>query len=94
VAGIQRGSPADKAGFKPGDVLLEVDGKPVGDVQSMVALIAALERVIPAVSSCVAMTGHRPRCRHRQTAGAAAQLASLRFAKHPGDHDPQFVQQA
>ncbi len=43
VAGIQRGSPADKAGFKPGDVLLEVNGKAVGDVQAMVALIAALE---------------------------------------------------
>ena len=43
VAGIQRGSPADKAGFKPGDVLLDVNGKAVGDVQAMMALIAALE---------------------------------------------------
>src|SRR2546425_13083753 len=31
IAGGLRGGPADKAGIKPGDVLLEVQGKPVAD---------------------------------------------------------------
>jgi Do/DeqQ family serine protease len=43
VAGIQRGSPAEHAGFKSGDVLLEVNDKPVDDVQTMMTLIAALQ---------------------------------------------------
>ena len=43
VAGVMRGSPADKAGIKPGDVLALVAGKPVKDVQAMLELIAALE---------------------------------------------------
>ena len=31
IAGVLRGGPADKAGVKPGDVLVEVQGKPVAD---------------------------------------------------------------
>ncbi|MEW6512860.1 MAG: Do family serine endopeptidase [Pseudomonadota bacterium] len=42
IAGVMRGSPADKAGVKPGDVLLAVGGKPVKDAQVMLDLIAAL----------------------------------------------------
>ncbi len=42
IAGVLRGGPADKAGIKPGDVLLEVEGKPVADPTSMLNLIAAL----------------------------------------------------
>jgi len=40
IAGVQRGSPADAGGIKPGDILLAVDGKPVGDPQVMLELIA------------------------------------------------------
>lgn len=43
IAGIMRGSPADKAGIKPGDVLLSINGKPVKDAQSLLELIASLE---------------------------------------------------
>ncbi|QDX79965.1 2-alkenal reductase [Denitratisoma sp. DHT3] len=43
IAGVMRGSPADKAGVKPGDVLLTVNDKPVRDAQSMVEQVAALE---------------------------------------------------
>ena len=43
IAGVMRGSPADKAGIKPGDVLTQVAGKPVKDAQVMLELIAALE---------------------------------------------------
>ncbi|MBI4741499.1 MAG: Do family serine endopeptidase [Betaproteobacteria bacterium] len=41
IAGVQRGSPADAAGIKPGDILLSVDGKSVKDPQIMLDLIAA-----------------------------------------------------
>jgi S1-C subfamily serine protease len=43
IAGVMRGSPADKAGIKPGDVLTQVAGKRVKDAQVMLELIAALE---------------------------------------------------
>ncbi len=42
IAGVLRGGPADKAGVKPGDVLLEVEAKPVADPTAMLNLIAAL----------------------------------------------------
>src|SRR2546423_884395 len=42
IAGVLRGGPADKAGVKPGDVLVEVEGKPVADPATMLNLIAAL----------------------------------------------------
>jgi serine protease DegQ len=42
IAGVLRGGPADKAGVKPGDVMVEIDGKPVADPAAMLNLIAAL----------------------------------------------------
>jgi Do/DeqQ family serine protease len=42
IAGVLRGGPADKAGVKPGDVLVDVQGKPVADPAGMLNLIAAL----------------------------------------------------
>jgi Do/DeqQ family serine protease len=48
IAGVLRGGPADKAGVKPGDVLLEVQGKPVADPAGMLNLIAALAPGQPA----------------------------------------------
>lgn len=43
IAGIVRDAPAQRAGIQPGDVLLEVAGKPVKDSQSMLGLIATLK---------------------------------------------------
>jgi serine protease DegQ len=40
IAGVQRGSPADLGGVKPGDILLAVDGQAVGNPQVMLELIA------------------------------------------------------
>jgi serine protease DegQ len=48
IAGVLRGGPADKAGVKPGDVLVEVQGKPVADPAGMLNLIAALPPGEPA----------------------------------------------
>jgi serine protease DegQ len=43
IAGVLKGGPADRAGVKPGDVLLKVNGKPVTDSSSLLNLIAALK---------------------------------------------------
>ena len=43
IAGVVRGSPADLAGVRPGDVLLAVAGKVVKNPQTMLDLIAALK---------------------------------------------------
>ncbi len=42
IAGVLPNSPADKAGVKPGDILLAVEGRPVTDSLNMLNLIAAL----------------------------------------------------
>ncbi|HQR03975.1 MAG: Do family serine endopeptidase [Proteobacteria bacterium] len=42
IAGVMRGSPADKGGIRPGDVLTTINGKPIGDAQSMLSRIAEL----------------------------------------------------
>ena len=41
IAGVQRGSPADEGGVKPGDILIAVGGKIVKDPQVMLDLIAS-----------------------------------------------------
>jgi len=43
IAGVVRGGPADRAGIKPGDILLAVEGKSVSDPSGMLNLIAALQ---------------------------------------------------
>lgn len=42
IAGVLRGGPADRAGVRPGDILVAVENKPVKDSSSMLNLIAAL----------------------------------------------------
>lgn len=43
IAGVLSGGPADKAGLRAGDVLLEIEGKKVIDSSSMLNLIAVLK---------------------------------------------------
>jgi serine protease DegQ len=43
IAGVLRGGPADNAGVKPGDVLIEINGNKVADSSSMLNLISALK---------------------------------------------------
>jgi serine protease DegQ len=47
IANVLRGGPADRAGVRQGDVLMEVDGKPVADPTAMLNLIAALQPGAP-----------------------------------------------
>ena len=42
IAGVLKGGPADRAGVKPGDILIAVDSQPVIDSSTMLNLIAAL----------------------------------------------------
>lgn len=42
VASVLRDGPADKAGIKPGDILVAVEGKPVKNSAEMLNLVAAL----------------------------------------------------
>lgn len=43
IAGVLPNSPAEKAGLKPGDILLEINGSRVADSSSMLNLIAGLQ---------------------------------------------------
>ncbi|WP_312513719.1 Do family serine endopeptidase [Massilia sp.] len=43
IAGVVRGSPADRAGIMPGDILVAVAGEKVSDTSDMLNLIARLE---------------------------------------------------
>ncbi len=42
IAGVLKGGPADKAGIRPGDILVAVEDKPVTDTTDMLNLIAQL----------------------------------------------------
>ena len=42
ITEVFNGTPADQGGIRPGDVLIAVDGKPVTDSASMLALISAI----------------------------------------------------
>jgi serine protease DegQ len=43
IAGVVRGAPADKAGIKPGDILLAVENTPIKNAQGMLEVIATQE---------------------------------------------------
>ncbi|MFN7085360.1 MAG: Do family serine endopeptidase [Burkholderiales bacterium] len=43
ISEVLRGGPADKAGIRPGDVLVAINGEPVTDSAGMLNLIAALQ---------------------------------------------------
>jgi len=42
IAGVMRGGPADKAGVRPGDILIEVDGRPIPNTATMLNVIAQI----------------------------------------------------
>src|SRR5467141_3729359 len=42
IEGVLRGGPAERAGPKPGDILVALEGKPVKDPNAMLNLVAAL----------------------------------------------------
>jgi PDZ domain-containing secreted protein len=75
-----RGSPADKAGIKPGDVLTQVAGKPVKDAQAMLELIAALEPGKTARFDLKREGATSPRCHHRQAPAPAEGIGVRAFA--------------
>jgi serine protease Do len=43
VADVSPGAPADKAGIRPGDIILSVDGRPVADNTSLLSMVSVLK---------------------------------------------------
>jgi serine protease DegQ len=75
ITQVERSSPADKAGIKPGDILIAVNDKPVGDTTTMLNLIASLQPGQQAVvrlsrnqaeSDLTVTIGRRPRPQQRK----------------------------
>ena len=75
ITQVERSSPADKAGIKPGDILVAVNDKPVGDTTTMLNLIASLQPGQQAVvrlsrnqaeSDLTVTIGRRPRPQQRK----------------------------
>lgn len=66
ISGVLRGGPADKAGIKPGDILLEIDSRPVTDSSSMLNLISALA---PGHASKLTIMRNQVESRHSVTIG-------------------------
>ena len=48
IAGVLKGSPADRAGVKPGDILLSINTTPVSDPTAMLNIVASLSPGKPA----------------------------------------------
>jgi S1-C subfamily serine protease len=44
LTGVREGSPAAAAGLRPGDVVVEFDGKPVTDIYAYTYALQAVER--------------------------------------------------
>ncbi len=72
IAGVVRNGPADRAGIRPGDILLEVQGKKVASTAEMLKLIAQLPPGAKATMTLVrknreasvdVIVGKRPRIR-------------------------------
>jgi serine protease DegQ len=75
IAGVVRGGPADRAGVKPGDILVEVEGKPVLDSSAMLNLVAEAQpgkvALLKVLRNSAALTvkltvGKRPKPRPRR----------------------------
>jgi serine protease DegQ len=42
VAGVVRGGPAETGGMRPGDVVVAIEGTPIGDTSALLNTVAAL----------------------------------------------------
>jgi serine protease DegQ len=75
ISGVVRGGPADRAGVKPGDILVEVEGKPVLDSSGMLNVVAEAQpgkvALLKILRNSAALTvkltvGKRPKPRPRR----------------------------
>ncbi|HZY17885.1 MAG TPA: DegQ family serine endoprotease [Ramlibacter sp.] len=98
VAGVQKGSPAEKAGLQPGDVIREVDGQPVvasGDLPAAIGLARPGDKVRLQVlrqGKSVELTAALAAADDKVAAAAAPDAAPqgrLGLALRPLDRDEQ-----
>jgi len=66
VISVVEGGPASSAGLRPGDVILDIDGKPVTDARAMIRTIAAMD-----VGHVVELTIWRDHRRQKSTVALA-----------------------
>ena len=56
IAGVVRGGPAEDGGMRPGDVVVAIEGRPIGDSSALLNAVAALK---PGSSAAVALVRER-----------------------------------
>ncbi len=58
IANVQPGTPAARAGLKPGDILLNINGSPVADIHNLLTVITAQKPGTTIVVSGLHKNGH------------------------------------
>jgi S1-C subfamily serine protease len=82
IAGVEDGSPAEKAGLKPGDVIVAVDGKAIegpADLRARIGLMPVGERI-----QMTAIRDGRPITLSARVENVPARLAEFRPPRLPG----------
>ncbi len=86
IASVERGGPADKAGFEPGDVILKFDGKPVNTSNDLPRLVAATK---PGSKVNVQVWRSKGQSKDGQTKDIAVTLAELPQEKIASSKTPK-----
>jgi serine protease DegQ len=87
IAGVLRGGPADRGGIKPGDILLEVEGKPVTDSSDMLNKVSGLT---PGKLAAVKMLRNQTEVLLRITVGTRPKMTQTQPSLDDGEQDSEL----